>query len=220
MAHRMGRLAITGVLQLAALVLAHQLVYVVRYGSRYGEELVHAGHGEAWSVAVTTSVVLALALVVVGAARLAYLGALLRREAHGDAVGAPGRLHVAAFVRTWLRLAPRMAVLGTVLLTVQENVERAAMGQASPGPGVLLSQDYPAGLWITIAVAFAVSCIATLFSWRRAVLLARLRRARTGPPRRAAAAPRRPALRVERPTASLIGRGSALRAPPLAASAV
>jgi hypothetical protein len=219
MAHRVARLATAGVLQLAALVLAHQLVYVVRYGSRYGEELVHAGHGEAWSFAVTTSVVLALGLIFVAAARLAYLGTLLRREGHGSAMGAPGPLDVTAFVRTWLRLAPRMAVLGTVLLTVQENLERASVGQAMPGPGVLLSQEYPAGLWIAVAVALAVSFLAALFEWHRGLLLARLRRARTAHRRQMSAAARRPVVRVVRPVGSLIGRGSALRAPPIAAAA-
>jgi len=43
MAPRIRRLATAGVLQLGALVLAHQLVYLARYGSLYGEALVHAG---------------------------------------------------------------------------------------------------------------------------------------------------------------------------------
>jgi hypothetical protein len=217
MAPRFARLATAGILQLAALVLAHQLVYVVRYGSRFGEELVHAGHGEAWAVAVTTSLLLGLGLLVVAAARLAYLGAIVRRETRARAQISTARLNPTTLLRAWLRLAPRMAVLGTILLTAQENLERASVGQALPGAGVLLSPQYPAGLWITIAVALAVSFVAALFERRHEVLLARLRRARAARPRHVIAAPRRPAVHVGRPAASLIGRESALRAPPAAA---
>jgi hypothetical protein len=215
----MARLATAGALQLAALVLAHQLVYLVRYGSRFGEELVHAGHGDVWAFAVATSTVLGIGLVVAGAARLAYLTAIVRRATGPNAERAGGPLAATALQRAWLRLAPRMAVVAAVLLTVQENLERASVGQAMPGPGVLLSSEYPAGLWITIAVAFVVSFVAALFDWRRGVLLAHLSRARTARHRRTTAVPRRPVVRVVRPVGSLIGRGSALRAPPIAASA-
>jgi hypothetical protein len=216
MAPRFARLATAGILQLAALVLAHQLVYVVRYGSRFGEELVHAGHGEAWAFAITTSVALVLGLLVVASARLAYLGAIVRRETPTPGQTATAGLDPRAFLRAWLRLAPRMGVVAILLLTIQENVEHALIGQALPGPGVLLSQQYPAGLWITIAIALAVSFVAALFEWRHEVLLARLRRARAAGPRRVVFAPRRPAFEARRPTGSLIGRESALRAPPAA----
>src|SRR5215208_4972841 len=66
-------------LQVVALVLAHDLVYLARFGSRYGEALVHSGHGDAWSGTVTTAVVMAIALLFAGAARLGYLAILVRR---------------------------------------------------------------------------------------------------------------------------------------------
>ena len=56
---RMGRLGIVAaaaVVQLAVLVLAHDLVYLARYGSRYGEALIHSGHGDAWRAAAASSI--------------------------------------------------------------------------------------------------------------------------------------------------------------------
>lgn len=217
MAPRFGRLATAALLQLAALVLAHQLVYLARYGSRFGEALVHAGHGDAWTFAVITSLVLAAGLAVLGVARLVRLGVLVRRAGARPAVPA-GTLAPHRLVHAWLRLAPRIALLQLVLLTVQENVERAAIGEAMPGPGILLSPEYAGGAWIALAVAFLVSLVAALFVWRRSVLLARLRAGRAPLPRVAISVPR-PARREAAPVESLLGRRSALRAPPAMASA-
>jgi hypothetical protein len=213
---RLGRLTTAAVLQLVALVLGHQLVYLARYGSRFGEALVHSGHGDAWTVAVISSVLLAGLLAVAGAARLIYLGGLVRR-ARARSGTAPGALAASTFLRDLLGLAPRIAVLQLVLLTVQENVERAAIGEAMPGPGVLLSAEYAGGAWIALAVALVVSLVAALFAWRRSVLLARLRATRASLPRRTNVA-RRPAGRLWAPVESILGRRSALRAPPPAAA--
>lgn len=218
MAPRFRRLATAGVLQLGALVLAHQLVYLARYGSLYGEALVHAGHGDAWNAAVLTSLLLAAGLVGLGLARLHRLGVLARASAASEAPRAqlPGRALLAAF----LRLAPRVAVLQLVLLSTQENLEHAAMGQPVPGAGILLSPEYAGGAWIAIAVALIVSLVAALFTWRRDVLLARLRGARAALPRASASAPRRTGVAASHPVESILGRQSALRAPPaLAGSA-
>ena len=204
-------------LQIVALVLAHELVFLARYGSRYNEALVHGGHGESWSTAVTTSAALALALLALGASRIARLGLLVHRHAApADSVGA---LAPRPLLRAWLRLAPRTAALSVVFLTIQENVERAALGQATPGAGLLLSPEYAGGLWITIAVGLAVGLVAALFEWRRSVLLARLRRSRVRAPRVTDTVVRRPAVVDRRPVQSLQGRRSALRAPPAMSAA-
>jgi hypothetical protein len=220
MAPRISRLATAAVMQLAALVLAHQLVYLARYGSRYGEALVHAGHGDAWSAAVVSSVILGLGVAAIGAARLFKLGALARRSGDGTQRGpsqsSSGGLQLEALARSWLRLAPRMAILTLVLLSLQENVEQAAIGAPVPGPGILLSPEYAGGAWIAITVTALVGLVAALFQWRRDVLLARLSavRARFA---RGAGAVRRPSSRLDAPIESLLGRRSALRAPPGAA---
>jgi len=214
MAPRLGRLATPAVLQLAALVLAHQLVYLARYGSRFGEALVHSGHGDSWNAAVISSLVLGAGFVALGLARLARLGVLVHRSSPGGwTPAARGNLAVTGLLRAWLRIAPRIAVLQLVLLTAQENIERSAIGEPMPGPGILLSPEYAGGAWIALGVALLVSLAAALFSWRRSVLLARLRAARGPLPRPVASRPR-PVQRETSPVESILGRRSALRAPP------
>ena len=220
MAHRFARFATAAALQLVALVLAHELVFLARYGSRFGEALVHSGHGEAWTAAVMTSVALAIALGAAGVFRLARLGLLVHRRGRVRVDRAAARsLHSRSFLRGWLLLALRMAILSVALLTLQENVERWWIGQVAPGPGILVSAEYPNALWITIAVAFAVGLVAALFDWHRRVLLARLRAARAPFPRALGSAPARPGVLVRPLTESVLGRRSALRAPPPASAA-
>jgi hypothetical protein len=83
-----------------------------------------------------------------------------------------------------------------------------------PGPAILLTPEYAGGLWITILVGLAVGLVAALFEWRRNVLTARLRAARAMTPRIAMAPAKRSGVFVTQPRESLIGRRSALRAPP------
>jgi hypothetical protein len=205
-------------LQIVALVLGHELVFLARYGSRYGEALVHAGHGETWSAAVSTSLILAAGLAALAAFRVAHLGLLVRRRAPATSP-APAAVEPRPLLGAWLRIAPRTAAIGAALLTIQENLERAALGQAMPGPAILLSAEYPGGLWIAIAVGLAVGLVAALFDWRRRVLLARLRAPRAAIPRGSDAPIARPGMIVPPPVQSILGRWSALRAPPSATAA-
>jgi hypothetical protein len=201
-----------------SVVLAHELVYLARYGSRYNEALVHGGHGAAWSAAVTATLVLSLVLIVAAIGRLAWLGVLVRRTgASGRAPARAGYLDRRVLLRGYLTTAPRLVALAVLVLSVQENVERATSGLGLPGPFVLLSAEYAGGLWITIAVGLAVALVAALFEWRRNTLLTRLRAARVAAPRPTHVQPRRPSI-VDRPAASLLGRRSALRAPPVLAA--
>lgn len=201
-----------------SVVLAHELVFLARYGSRFNEALVHGGHGETWTAAVTASLLLTLVLVVASIGRLAWLGVLVRRsgaldERHDHGGDLDGR----ALLRAFLRTGPRLAGLAVVVLSTQENLERATSGQGLPGPFILLTPEYAGGLWITIAVGLAVAFVAALFDWRRRALISRLRPARCAPPRSTNVRPRRPSI-VDRPIASLLGRRSALRAPPAVAA--
>jgi hypothetical protein len=200
--------------QAVALTLAHELVFLARWGSRYNEALVHAGHGAAWSAAAATSLALGGLLALVAVVRLAQLGILTRRV-ETDALRPapkPGTL-----LRAWLRAGPRIALVAVVLLTLQENLERAAIGQAMPGVGILLTPEYANGLWIAVAVGLAVGLVVALVRWRAAILVARLRAARLRLPRATSAPTRSTGQRQSLPAESLLGRHSALRAPPAAA---
>jgi len=200
--------------QLVALVLAHELVFLARYGSRYNEELVHAGHGGTWSAAVQTSLVLAVLLAGLGAFRLARLGFRLRGRTTD--VGRASAVPVAALFDAWRRVAPRLTLTTVVLLSIQENLERAAIGRPMPGPAVLLTPEYAGGLWIALAVGLVVGLVVALFQWRLTTLLARLLASRPRVPRATTTATVRPGVAILPPADSLLGRSSALRAPPAA----
>ena len=209
MPRRIAGVLIAVGLQLVALVLAHELVFLARYGSLYGEALVHAGHGGTWSAAATTTLVLGALLSIAAILRLARLGILVRH--HDSTVASPAR--AIFLVRSWIRIGPRIAILTVALLTLQENVERGALGGHPFNPGILLTPEYAGGLWIAFAIGLVVGLVAALFEWRQGVLLAHLRALRPSiPPRPARARPT--PVDAERPVESLLGRRSALRAPP------
>lgn len=195
------------------LALAHDLTFLVRYGSAYGEALVHAGHGQAWTNAALACVALGVALLLAAGGQLWRLAFAARASAPSTtpAPFAAGRL--GDLVRSWAGLAARLGAVVALLLTIQENIERAAIGLQAPDPAILASAEYPAALGIVAAVASAVAFVLALFRWRRDALLARIR---------AAAAPRsRRPVRAFRPTEpsgigrrSILGRSLGLRAPP------
>jgi hypothetical protein len=196
---------------LVALVLSHSLVFLVRYGSAYGEALAHAGHDLAWTIAVVSSGALGASLALAGLFQLRRLNA--RGAMLGSSVGRtddprPG------LISRWLTTSGRLAATTAILLTIQENVERAGVGLPAPGIGLLLSADYPWAVCIVVAVGFAVGLVISLFRWRRDVLVARLRAARQVE-RHAVAAPA-PTWIPLRPVASVLGRAQGLRAPPRA----
>jgi len=206
----------TGVVQFASsatlvamsLVLSHELVYLARYGSAYGEALVHSGHGVGWSRAVAVVVALGLLLALAGAGQLVRLA----RAAAAARPQRPGRPAVRVLASRWLRAWGYLSAATLALLTIQENAERAATGLAAPGLGLLATPEYAWGWAIAIAVAAVVSLVAVLFAWRRDVLLARIRATRRGIVRSAT-----PVLRPRLPHAPRrrhLGRSHGLRAPP------
>lgn len=214
MRRHLTRLGTVAALQLVAVVLAHELTYLARYGSMYNEALVHAGHGTSWSGAAVTTLVLGAGLLVLGVARLARLGLLVRRTPEGAAPSPRRALDSRSLLAAWLRVGPRIAVLTAVLLTVQENVERISIGAVAPGIGILVSPEYAGGLWVALAVGLVVGLVAALFAWRRDVLLGRLRAARVALPRGSRRSLRRTGIQLLPPIESVLGRIGGLRAPP------
>ena len=214
MTRRIGGLVAAAIVQLVALVLAHDLVFLARYGSRYNEELVHAGHGGTWTAAAETSLVLGAVLAAAGILRLVRLRLLLRRGASNPA--RPGSLPLRSLLDAWRRAALLIAPTTVALLTIQENIERWAVTHQLPGPAILVTPEYAGGLWIALLVGLAVALVVALFQWRRATLLARLHAARRRLLRAATNHARQTGVEVNPPADSVLGRRSALRAPPVA----
>jgi len=216
MVARTGRLVAAFGAVLGSLVLAHSIVFLVRYGSAFGEALAHNGHDVAWSIAVWSSIVFGTALGLGGAFQLWRLGRASHPTSSIASVGAAdvGGLNPRTFARSWLWTAGRLAGAVGILLTIQENFERASAGMTVPGIGLLVSEEYPWALPIVIAVGLVAGLVVSLFRWRRDVLLARIRAARLAQARSGSAL--RPRQVTLRPVASILGRARGLRAPPLA----
>jgi hypothetical protein len=214
MTRRIGGLVAAAIVQLVALVLAHDLVFLARYGSRYNEELVHAGHGGTWAAAADTSLALGALLAAAGLFRLVRLRLLLRGGPSNTT--SSGNLPVRSLLIAWRRAALLIPPTTIVLLTIQENLERWTVTHQVAGPAILLTPEYAGGLWITLLVGLAVALVVALFQWRRATLLARLGAARHRLLRAATNHTRQTGVEVDPPADSLLGRRSALRAPPAA----
>jgi hypothetical protein len=197
-----------------SLVAAHDLTFLARYGSAYGEALAHAGHGAGWDRATATLLALAALIAVVAAARLRAIargaGELVTILPTSRSEARRAQAHDVA--RAWLLDWLRLSTVVMVLLTVQENLERALAGLAPPGVLALTTPEYAFGWLLVLAVAAAVAAVLGLYRWRRAVLLARIR---PRSPRVARADPIRPTLTILLHFESLLGRRGGLRAPPL-----
>jgi hypothetical protein len=203
----LGFLAMT----LVALVIAHNLVFLLAYGSGYDEALAHSGHTGAWGTAVVVVLAAALGLFGLGTWRLYRLGVLARTLAPGEGGLRPG---TRGFVRSLVGLWVLLAGATTLLFIVQENVERQRVGNGLPGLAVLGSAEYPNAALVIAAVALAVAFVVALFRWRRDVLVSRIAAARLGWQRVARAGQRRHAAWVERRHASIVVHQFSGRAPP------
>jgi hypothetical protein len=194
----------------ATLAMAHDLTFLARYGSIYGEALAHAGHGQAWTNAVLVSLVVGAGLVLAAAIQLwrlraaAGAGAALTATIEGSGLCDLGR--------AWARVAVPLATVVAFLLTVQENIERAAIGARAVDPAILVSPEYAGSLAIVAAVTIAVSFVVALFRWRRDALLARIRATITARLRPRSVRP--PLAPAAAPRGSILGRRLGLRAPP------
>jgi hypothetical protein len=196
---------------LVSLVVAHNLVFLLAYGSGYDEALAHSGHDGAWGTAVAVVLAAALGLVGLGTWRLHRLGVVARALAATEGGLRPGPNGFARFlVGLWLRLVGAT----TLLFVIQENLEHQRVGEELPGLAVLGSAQYPNAVFVIAAISLAVAFVVALFRWRRDVLVARIEGARErwhGAPR---TTQRRPLAWVERRHASIVLHQLSGRAPP------
>jgi hypothetical protein len=205
-------LSLTAVLSLAALVIGHNLVFLLTYGADYGVALARTGHDSRWSETVRVVLALAGLLLAAGAARLIWLVRLVRRLGRTDQDRRP---QVAAYVRALLPLWARVFAIALFLYLVQENYERWSIGQPLPGLAVLDSSALVGPAGVFLLVSFAVAAVGALFIWGIAALEAIVEASRTRPPRsEECRRPRRP-IEILGGVTSLLGRNLAGRAPPL-----
>ena len=210
MTGRIGFTVRATVTALASLVLAHNLIFIAGYGSRFGAALAQTGHDHGWTVAALTSIGLAVSLLAVALRRLQQL----RRTARGaGAIRLPTEPGLRAFARRWLAWWIALTLVTAVLFVIQENLEHAHIGTALPGLAVLASDAYPNAIAIILAVALGISLVAALLGWRSSVLVARIAAMRPKARTEAAQSLGRPDP-VDRRQGSILGRRLAGRAPP------
>jgi hypothetical protein len=159
----------TAILVLAALFVAHDAVYLGRYGHGpgYDHAMSALGHDAYWvpvSVLLTAGVAL---LVLAGIAGHVRLHAAAGRTDDASPVGPsyPGEL-----VRTWLRLFPSVAIL----FTIQENVEHLIGGGDLVGLSPLVGAADDVALPILAATTFVLAAVGAVVRWRIRVLEARV----------------------------------------------
>lgn len=203
------------VMMLVALVVAHNLVFILAYGAGYDEALAHSGHDGAWGTAVAGVLAAGVGLLVLGTWRLYRLGLVARALGPTEGRLAPGASGFArGLARLWLALAGATATL----FVIQENLEHLRAGEGLPGLSVLGSAEYPRSALVIAGVALAVALVGALFRWRRDLLIARIAAALRRRHLRPVPTVRRPVVSRDRRPETLVGRSLAARAPPAIAA--
>jgi len=198
-------------LALTALVVGHDLDFVLAYGSGYQGALARTGHDPHWETAVLTVVTAGLLLAVAATARLIWLVRLAHRIGASRSV----RPNLSPVPRLLALVWGRLFFVSLLLFILQENYERVSVGIALPGLAVLAPESGISPVVIFALVSLLVAAVSTLFRWSMAALEERIARAMsaTRPEISDLQAPRPYVLR---PASSVLGRNLAGRAPPLA----
>ena len=199
-------------LVLAALVLGHDLTYLVTYGPDYQTALLRTGHGETWTIAVATVTALSAVLMLLAGYRLATLTRQARRSA--AALGSATNGRPADLLRELIGLWGLILVTAALLFVLNENVERAMNHLPTTGIAVLVgSAGNLAPLLVLTAVSGVVAAVAALYRWRRDVLVATIRTAGASWSRATSTPLPRPWPSLSRPI-TIVSRSIAGRAPP------
>jgi hypothetical protein len=195
-------------------VLAHDLSFLLTYGSSWQALLARTGHGDGWTDTVLIVAGLSVALAFAGAWRIARLARMARRLDGGRSRATPAgaRALLGHLRRAWLAIFPT----ALVLFVVVENLERMSVGLPAPGLEVMGSLGFPGIAVLFVLVAAVTALVEALYRWRREVLLARIEAARTRRTRTAATSGRPTAPWVDRRHAAIAGHRIAGRAPPQA----
>jgi hypothetical protein len=198
-------------LALTALVVGHDLDFLLAYGSGYQGALARTGHDSHWETAVLTVIAAGLLLGLVATARLIWLIRFVTRVR----VETSARSNLAPVPRLLAFTWARLFVVSIFLFILQENYERASVGLGLPGPSVLAPDSGVSPILVFAFVSLLVAAVAALFRWTIAALEEQLARSRSAVPP-ATAEPRVPRLEGVRAVSSILGRNLAGRAPPAA----
>ena len=208
---RVPGLMLTAVLALAVLVVGHNLVFLITYGSGSSVALIRTGHGSRWDETVRVVLAAEILLAATATLRLAHLYRLVHRLSPGfmaDGLSARG------YVRALLPLWAGLFATSSLLFVVQENFEHWSAGLGLPGLDVLGSGAYVGPMPVFALVSLFVAAVAALFRWGVRTLEARIAAGRIPhlPP---SSSPRvRFGPDPDRHTTSILGRNLAGRAPP------
>jgi hypothetical protein len=199
---------------LAALVLAHNVIFLAGYRAHFEAAMTGLGHDHGWTIAALVSMALAGSLLVVGSLRLLQLRRSARDAGARRLLTEPDRR---AFVWRWLVWWVALTLATAVLFVLEENLEVARVHRTVPGIGVLASAAYPSAVAIIAVVALVVSLVAAILGWHAAVLIARIEAVRSTV--QGDTLPAFPAIEpIDRHAGSILGRRHAGRAPPTAAA--
>lgn len=195
-----------------AFVLAHDLIFLITDGRSYGIALAQTGHGNQWTGTVIIVAGLAIALAILGIARLVSLSRLAGELDAGDITVRGGRLGDLAghLVRSWLVILP----IALVLFIVVENIEHLSVGLPAPGLSVLGSSQYHSVIGVFAVVSMLAALVDALYRWRRDILVARIEAARARLRRRPATVAGRSLPWVDQRHAAITGNRISGRAPP------
>ena len=110
---------------LAALVLAHNVIFLAGYRAHFETAMTSMGHDHGWTIAAIGSMALAGSLFVVGSLRLLQLRRAAKDAGAGRLLTEPDRR---AFVWRWLAWWFALTLATAVLFVLEENLE---IGRAS-----------------------------------------------------------------------------------------
>ena len=209
----MGLALVVLALSPLSLVLSHNLVFLLAYGSEASLVLRATGHDATWFNAVRLVFACSAVLAVAAAARVAVLWQTARRLERGT-----GRLaHTGwrGFGRLLVRMWIALALITALWFLVQENAERLFIGEAAPLLDPLLEGGPTGPLLVIPAISLLAALVGTLFRWGVSALLARITAARLARKRPRPSVVPRPVGRISHPSA-LLARHLGLRAPPAA----
>ena len=207
----LGLALVVAALSPLSLVLAHNLVFLLAYGSEANLVLRATGHDTTWFNAVRLVIACSAVLGVAGVARIATLWRTARRleRETGRLAHTGWRGFGRLLVRTWIGLT----LVTALWFLVQENAEILQIGQAAPLLDPLFEHGLTGPLLVIPIISLLAALVGTLFRWGVSALLARNTAARLARQRHRPSVVPRPLGRITHPSA-LLARHLGLRAPP------